>query len=111
MTEQAQATTAPAVEKDKKNGVTRPNPATKTGHVWVIADSISATTGAPAARAAVLAEAAKAEINAATAATQYGRWRKYHGLGAEPKAAKTTEETAAAPAEDSSDVQVEPATE
>jgi hypothetical protein len=27
------------------------------------------------------------DINAATAATQYGRWRKYHGLGAEPKEA------------------------
>lgn len=78
--------------KDTQNGVTRPNPGTKTNRVWEIADAMSAEIGAPAPRKKVL-EAAMAEgLNVATAATQYGRWRKYHGLGAEPKEASQTED-------------------
>src|SRR5690606_18417329 len=77
--------------KDIQNGVTRPKPGTVSGRIWEITDSLSAQEGFPVARKKVL-EAATAEgINAATAATQYGRWRKYHGLGAEPKSDVITE--------------------
>ncbi len=75
----AEAAKVPVV-KDRQNGVTRPNEGTKTGQVWDIADRLSAELEEPAGRAAVLAEADKAEINPDTAATQFGRWRKYYGL-------------------------------
>ena len=84
------AATAPAPEakvkppKDEQHGVTRPKVGTSTGAVWVIADDMSAA-GKPADRKDVLAAAIAGGLNASTAATQYGRWRKYHGLGAEPK--------------------------
>lgn len=66
--------------KDSRNGVTRPNPASKTGQVWVIADSLSAKKGAPAERKEVLEACKNAGIVDATAQTQFGRWKKYHGL-------------------------------
>lgn len=68
------------VEKDIQNGVTRPGAGTKTGTIWEIADSKSQALGKPAGRKEVLDAAAEVEINPATAATQYGRWRKYNGL-------------------------------
>lgn len=67
-------------EKDTKNGVTRPAANTKTGLVWVIADRLSAAAGAPAERKAVMDQCKEEGVNEATAATQYGRWRKYYGL-------------------------------
>lgn len=79
-------TPAAAATKDTQNGVTRPKAGTKTGRIWEIADSLSAQEGAPVARKKVLEAAMAEDINAATAATQYGRWRKYHGLGAETPA-------------------------
>lgn len=92
MTEVAAPTAAaPAPEakvkppKDEQHGVTRPKVGTSTGAVWVIADDMSAAAGKPADRKDVLAAAIAGGLNASTAATQYGRWRKYHGLGAEPK--------------------------
>lgn len=74
--------------KDIQNGVTRPKAGTATGRVWEIADALSAQEGAPVARKKVLEATGAEEINAATAATQYGKWRKYHGLAAEPKEKK-----------------------
>ena len=41
---------------------------------------MSQKLGKPAGRKAVLDAATDVEINPATAATQYGRWRKYNGL-------------------------------
>lgn len=92
----------PAVEKapvakDEMNGVTRPKSGTKTGRVWDIADAQSQELGAPAQRKGVLDAAADEGINTATAATQYGRWRKYHGLAAEVKEAKAEVTEATAP--------------
>lgn len=71
---------APKAPKDTKNGVTRPKAGTKTGRVWEIADAQSENKGAPALRKDVLEECVSEGINQATAATQYGRWRKYYGL-------------------------------
>lgn len=92
MTEAAAPETTPAKEpkppKDEQHGVTRPKAGTSTGAIWAIADEMSAAAGAPAARKDVLAAAVSSGLNVSTAATQYGRWRRYHGLGAEPKPAK-----------------------
>lgn len=82
----------PKPEKDQQNGITRPKAETKTGRVWAIADAQSKNLGSPAPRKPVLEEAKSEGINPATAATQYGRWRKYHGLEG-----KGTESDAAAP--------------
>jgi len=79
MSEETQAPAAKP-EKDTANGITRPKAGTKTGRVWEITDAQSANLGSPAPRKGVLEECVAEDINAATAATQYGRWRKYHGL-------------------------------
>lgn len=75
---------APAAAKPPKiqqNGVTRPAAGTKTARVWDIADAISAREQRPAKRAEVKAQFVDAEGgNNSTATTQYGRWRKFHGL-------------------------------
>lgn len=82
-----------AVQKDVKNGVTRPKEGTLTGQVWAIADAISRQKKAPARRAEVIEKATAEGINKSTATTQYGRWRVYNDVPAEkrepkPKAAK-----------------------
>lgn len=63
-----------SANKDSKNGITRPKEGSTTRKVWDIADRLGAD------RAGVLKEAAKRNINPATATTQYGKWRKYHGM-------------------------------
>lgn len=74
--------------KDTKNDVTRPAINTKTGLVWVIADRLSAAAKAPIDRKSVMEQCREEGVNEATAATQYGRWRKYYGLKGAPKAVK-----------------------
>lgn len=74
------------VKKDQKNGVTRPKEGSTTRKVWDIADKNDG-------RAAVLKECAKRKINAATATTQYGKWRVYNGLKGK-KAAKVVKKAA-----------------
>lgn len=91
--------TTPVAEKVKraeKNGVSRPNPGSKTGRIWEISDHLSAKTNQPAKRADVLAAAEKEEINKSTAMTQYGQWRKFHGLAKEV-VTPTPSESKAAP--------------
>lgn len=85
----------PKAPKDMKNGVTRPKGGTKTGRVWEIADAQSNALGSPALRAPVLETAIGEGINSATAATQYGRWRKYHGLEGTGKAVEAKPAAAA----------------
>ena len=73
----------PKVERErneKANGVVRPAPDTKTGKVWSIADEMTKEQGTPAKRKDVLNECDAHGITASTAATQYGRWRKFNGL-------------------------------
>ena len=71
-------TTTPT--RDTANGVTRPKADSKTGRVWELADQISEANGGRARRKDVMAACEAAGLHAATAATQYGRWRKYNGL-------------------------------
>lgn len=68
------------VTKIVQNGVTRPKDGTKTARVWEIADELSAAAGKPAKRKDVIAKILEEGGNPATAATQYGRWRKFNGL-------------------------------
>lgn len=91
----APAVAAPKPAKVVQNGVSRPSEGTVTGYVWKLADQISATLKAPAPRADVMKACAELKaadgvtpspINAATAATQYGKWRKFNGLKSEPRA-------------------------
>lgn len=74
---------APAVDKPKRetqNGVPRPGKGTTTGKVWDISDALTKKrSGKPALRKDVLAACEDEKINPATAATQYGRWRKFNG--------------------------------
>lgn len=88
---------APRVTLPKQNGVSRPKSGTQTGRVWEIADELSKVAGKPAARKDVINTGVSEKINPATLATQYGRWRRFHGLKAEPKAPKA--EATAAPAD------------
>lgn len=70
----------PKVEKDSKNGVTRPKAGTQTGQVWETADKITAKQkGKHASRKQVM-ETLGESINQATIATQYGKWRRYNGI-------------------------------
>jgi hypothetical protein len=81
----AAAKTAPAkvakpkVEKDSKNGVTRPKSGSTVGKIWDIADKL-AKGGKDVKRADVLTQTKAAGINDATAATQFGKWRRYNGI-------------------------------
>lgn len=91
---------APVVEKDIRNGVTRPKEGTKTGHVWAKADAISTAEGRPALREEVMAACTADGINKGTIATQYARWTEYHGVSkADRKAARDKVKADAAPAE------------
>lgn len=87
---------APKVEQPKQNDVTRPKDGTKTGRVWEIADAMSNDAGEPAKRKPVLDAAIAEDINPATAATQYGRWRKFHGLEGTGREEKVVEAEEAA---------------
>lgn len=87
------------VVKVSQNGVTRPKEGTTTGRVWQIADEQSAKKGEPADRKSVIEQVVAEGINASTGATQYGKWRKFHGLVGEAspgRAAKPAAEAAPA---------------
>ena len=94
--EAEEKTTAPKVERErneKANGVVRPAPDTKTGKVWSIADEMTKEQGTVAKRKDVLNECDAHGIAASTAATQYGRWRKFNGLEGRGDAEETTAKT------------------
>jgi len=83
---------APKKEKaPNQNGVTMPQKGV-TARVWEIADYYSKETGAPAERADVLAACENERINPSTATTQYGRWRRFHGIKKETTKKETTKE-------------------
>jgi hypothetical protein len=85
----------PVVAKIEANGIIRPNEGTATGKVWTIADRISAAKKAPAERGEVVKQAIAEGINESTAATQYGRWRKFFGVVTVKKVKLSDEEKAA----------------
>ena len=73
------------IERIIQNDVTRPKADSQTGKVWSIADELSKQLKRPATRAEVMEKATADDINEATVATQYQRWRVFNGV---PKAAK-----------------------
>lgn len=97
-TNQAPDTPAAAAgaPKDISNGVTRPKAGTTCARVWAICDEQSTAANAPAERAKVIEQATAEGINAATVATQHGKWRKYHGLVADTPEAKAEKVAVAA---------------
>lgn len=76
----------------EQNGIVRPKSGSSCGNVWDIADKITAARGYVAERKDVLEECCKIGINVATCATQYARWRKYHGYQAVRHSLPTKEE-------------------
>lgn len=70
---------------DKKNDVVRPEPGSKAGRIWAIATTLSEKAGMPALRDDVMKAAFAEGLNVATIVTQYGKWKKYHGLTAPAK--------------------------
>lgn len=77
---QNQALNTQGVEsvKVEQNGVVRPKEGTVTGRVWKICDAIAEQAKAMPERKHVLSEAAKMQINEATARTQFARWKKFN---------------------------------
>lgn len=73
-------TTASAPRHQNQNGVTRPASGTVTGRVWDFADELQRMMGRPPSRSEVMAKGAAAGINDNTVHTQYGHWRRFHGL-------------------------------
>jgi hypothetical protein len=63
-----------------QNGVTRPANGTVTGRVWDLADELQRTLGRPPSRSQVMAKGAAEGINENTVHTQYGHWRRFHGI-------------------------------
>lgn len=86
-------------ETIKQNGIPRPNKG-KTLRVWEIADEISKALKGPADRKAVTEKGVAEGLEAGTIHTQYGRWRKFHGLtGQRVVNAEVKAEVKAAPAD------------
>ena len=61
----------------KRNGVTRPKPETKTGNVWAIVDRLSDEQVVSLEE--VMQSRWSEGLNHHTIATQYSRWKKFHG--------------------------------
>ena len=97
---------AEKIVQPKQNGVARPKDGTVTGAIWAIADSLSTDLGTPVNRKPVMEACEKVELNKATVATQYGRWRKFHGL-----VGTGVEKAVAEPADTKPAATIEPAVE
>lgn len=78
----------PKVERATSNGITKPKEDSTTGRIWAIADEISKAQKRPASRAEVMEKAVAEEINEATVATQYQRWRTFYGVERQAPAPK-----------------------
>lgn len=78
-----QPTAKPA--KIEQNGIARPKVGTIVGKIWDFCDTKSAELGKPVDRKTLLEGLKTTSINEATIATQYGRWRKFHGLTNNPE--------------------------
>lgn len=95
----AKTAAAAKTEKVEQNGVTRPASG-KTKLVWDIADAMSKELKAPVSRKAITDAliAAPHLLVIGTIHTQYGKWRKFHGLVKEvaaPAPAEVAVETGA----------------
>ncbi|WP_217482584.1 hypothetical protein [Sphingomonas sp. CL5.1] len=71
---------ASKIEREKRNGVTKPAEGTITGRLWAIIDEITRDKGAPATRKEILERGEVEGFNMAMTASLYAHWRKFHGL-------------------------------
>lgn len=77
----------------EQHGVRRPSVGTATRKVWDIIEENLGPNNVIPTRGDVIEKAAAVGINNATASTQYGRFRKFHGLTEEPRSRKSTAAT------------------
>jgi hypothetical protein len=71
----------PRVERQQKNGLTRPAAGTTTGKIWDLADKLSAdNNGTPVAIGTLRQHPDMRQVNDHTLKTQFARWRTYHGI-------------------------------
>jgi hypothetical protein len=94
----AKKTPAKAAKKtvpaNQKNGISQPKPGGDCAAIWNIASTITAQKKRTATRAEVMEAALKKEFAEGTVATQYQRWKKFHGIsgrvsdGSKPAAKK-----------------------
>lgn len=84
----------------KQHGIAKPAEGTVCAKVWSLADEAAKKAGsvAEASRKEVIAACEELKINRATATTQYGRWRQFHGLCQPRAAAASAAASEAAPA-------------
>ena len=80
------------VRQEERNGVVHPKAGTSCGKVWEVADQLTAKLGHVAERKDVMEVVTQHGINPATCATQYARWRKFHGYAAIRHSVPTAEE-------------------
>lgn len=64
---------------EERNGVSRPDPSSRTGLVWVLCDKMMNEHG-KVDRGTLIQEAVNSGLSPSTAATQYSRWRKFMGI-------------------------------
>lgn len=80
------------VKQEERNGVVHPKAGTSCGKVWEVADQLTVKLGHVAERKDVMEVVTQHGINPATCATQYARWRKFHGYAAMRHSTPTVEE-------------------
>lgn len=80
------------VKQEERNGVVHPKAGTACGKVWEVADQLTAKLGHVAERKDVMEVVTQRGINPSTCATQYARWRKFHGYAAIRHSVPTAEE-------------------
>lgn len=81
----AEKVAKPKIVRERQNGQTRPQPGSKTGVVWDIADEISSKMKRPALRNEVFDALEKRvkDPSFAMAGTQYSRWCAFYGVAKE----------------------------
>lgn len=79
-TKMSKATASKAEPRVKQNGITMPKPKTISAQIFSIADSLSKKGTHVPEKQKILDRAEKKGINLATAATQFSRWKQFHGV-------------------------------
>lgn len=99
-----------ADERDQKNGVTRPSAKAggKTVRVWEIADLLHDKLGCVPPRDKVFEIGLAEGLNKSTLATQYAKWRTYHGITGRLARPIEADKDSAAPPEPEPEPEPEP---
>ena len=87
------------VERVEQNGVKKPLPGSRCGLAWDLFDELTASLGRPATIADAVPLAEPRGLNPGNVRAEYGFWRKFNGIPAQPRAKKEPAAPAPAPAE------------